>query len=264
MSEAQENLGPLSLLEGVWKNTGDLEGHGWNMIALPFPGSKHKYKLLLNQYNETLTFELADEHIVKNRGLEGDQGITALAYNQEVTEIASSSAFLNKDGQMIDRVTEHDEGHGVGIHREPGLWLHMLDHKTNSLNIARLATIPHGDSVLALGESKLLEGAPEVQNISGLPVTLEDQLAIEYLSPYRHFSEKPFKGLVKASEFIGFNPVTPNELLDLANKDVTILRSTKLEVDTNGESGGIVNIPFVVKQANATEMKSTFWISRND
>ena len=31
-------------------------------------------------------------------------------------------------------------------------------------------------------------------------------------------------------------------------------------VDTAVETGGIVNIPFIVKQANAADMKSTFWI----
>ena len=33
-----------------------------------------------------------------------------------------------------------------------------------------------------------------------------------------------------------------------------------LELDTTVETGGINNVPFVVKQANASEMKSTFFI----
>jgi hypothetical protein len=33
-----------------------------------------------------------------------------------------------------------------------------------------------------------------------------------------------------------------------------------LTVDTTIDTGGIHNIPFVVKQANAATMKSTFWI----
>ena len=34
-----------------------------------------------------------------------------------------------------------------------------------------------------------------------------------------------------------------------------------LLLDTSAEPGGIRNIPFVVKQANASRMKSTFWIN---
>ncbi len=35
---------------------------------------------------------------------------------------------------------------------------------------------------------------------------------------------------------------------------------TVLDLDTTNETGGIHNIPFIVKHANATSMKSTFWI----
>jgi hypothetical protein len=31
-----EELGPLKLLPGTWKNLPNLPGRGWNMIALPF------------------------------------------------------------------------------------------------------------------------------------------------------------------------------------------------------------------------------------
>jgi hypothetical protein len=42
------------------------------------------------------------------------------------------------------------------------------------------------------------------------------------------------------------------------------VKTTKLEVNTTTETGGISNIPFIVKQANAAEMKSTFWIQELD
>jgi hypothetical protein len=34
-----------------------------------------------------------------------------------------------------------------------------------------------------------------------------------------------------------------------------------LDLDTSNPTGGITNIPFVVKQADAASMKSTFWIN---
>jgi hypothetical protein len=41
---------------------------------------------------------------------------------------------------------------------------------------------------------------------------------------------------------------------------VAIKKTTELKVDSTIETGGIFNIPFVTKQADATEMNSTFWI----
>ncbi|MCI5159263.1 MAG: hypothetical protein D3906_12690 [Candidatus Electrothrix sp. AUS1_2] len=60
--------------------------------------------------------------------------------------------------------------------------------------------------------------------------------------------------------FHGFDPVEPWKLLEEANKGVEIVRTTVLDVDSAVETGGIVNIPFIVKQANAASMRSFFWI----
>ncbi|MFT7602045.1 MAG: hypothetical protein ACI8TP_005010 [Acidimicrobiales bacterium] len=51
-------------------------------------------------------------------------------------------------------------------------------------------------------------------------------------------------------------------MLAAANNDpdITILHTTELSVDTTIQTGGVLNTPFVVKQANAAEMQSTFWI----
>jgi hypothetical protein len=46
----------------------------------------------------------------------------------------------------------------------------------------------------------------------------------------------------------------------LANQGVNIARTTVLEFDTTVESAGINNVPFVVRRANASEMKATFFI----
>ena len=247
------DLGPLALLPGTWRNLPSLPGRGWNMIALPFSNPKNRldYRLLLNQYNEELKFTLVDKR-VPNRGInrkypaKSDQFVVTLDYEQVITQIAG---------------IDHPQSHLVSsknsvIHHEPGLWLNMINHRTNGINIARLATIPHGDSVLALGTSTRSEGYPEIPEISGLPVGVPPALKNPYLAPYKKFSTAPFKGL--------FNPVFPNALLTKANEGVKINRTTTLEVDTTLETGGIVNIPFIVKQANAAAMKSTFWIQELD
>ena len=247
-----EDLGPLRLLPGIWKNTEQLHGRGWNMIALPFAGTGAgglNYRLLLNQYNEELKFTLVDKG-VPNRGIgengtitTTDQFVVALDYEQRITQIAAADFPKSPLAG----------GKGLPIHHEPGLWLYMTNETTNKIDIGRLSTIPHGDSVLALGKSEQeTPGPPTIPLISGLPIGVPPNLNSPYLAPYNHFHKNHFMEV--------FDPVTPNELLGRANQGVTIIHTTKLEVDTKVETGGIVNIPFIVKQANAAAMKSTFWI----
>lgn len=280
--EQMKALGPLADLWGTWKS----KDRGWNMIALPFQGGPFRYRLLLNQYEELLKFNLVGTK-VPNRGItlpnpcppepgeddvpvdvaadadgSPDQFLASLDYVQSINQIAVDDAFDgNGNGTGPEILGERCDA----IHHEPGLWLHMIDEQTDCLDIARLATIPHGDAVLALGRSETHDGAPRIPTITGLPVgtrfrprnvegDLCSCLSSKYLGPYRHFHENKFEGL--------FDPVFPAELLEAANEGVDIESTTVLEVDTTIESGGIHNIPFIVKQANAASMKSTFWIQR--
>ena len=240
-----DDLGPLKLLPGLWRS---LPGRGWNMIALPFAQGRFNYRLLVNQYDEELKFDIIDKG-VPNRGIrfnggaqEADQFVVTLDYQQSISQIAADD--FPQSGMAGSA--------GLPIHHEPGLFLHMTNETTNEIDIARLATIPHGDSVLALGKSEESDGAPQIPDISGLPIGVPPDIENPYLEPYKHFHDNLFEGL--------FDPVAPNALLEAANSGVNIVKTTKLELDTAVETGGIVNIPFIVKQANAADMKSTFWI----
>lgn len=241
-------LGPLKLLPGTWRNVPNLPGRGWNMIALPFADGQFGYRVLMNQYNETLKFSTVDKG-VPNRGIpdgldgsDGDQFVAVLDYEQSIEQIAAAN--FPESGKAGNP--------GLAIHHEPGLWMHIINKRTNDIDIARLATVPHGDSVLALGRSEESNDQPIIPDDSGLPIGVDQSLNSPYLAPYKHFVDNPFEGL--------FTPVKPNALLHEANQGVNIKRVTRLDVDTKIESGGVVNIPFIVKQANATELTSTFWI----
>ncbi|CAM2007687.1 heme-binding protein [Acanthopleuribacter pedis] len=253
-----EGLGPLEDLVGVWNNE-ELPGRGWNMIALPFhapPKDKFpfNYRLLLNQYNEQLVFSTVDGPI-PNRGIKplppqtpkanNDQFLMALSYEQNIKQIAA--ADFPDSGLAGPK--------NLDIHHEPGLFLRILNEETNELDICRLATIPHGDSVLAMGRSSEEKGKPTIPVTSGLPTGVNDDFERNpYLEPYKHFHNNLFEGL--------FDPTAPQALLDAANQGVDIIESTVLTFDSTLETGGIKNIPFVVRQANAASMKSTFWIQK--
>lgn len=246
------DLGPLKQLPGKWVGTGT----GWNMIALPSAGGPAAYRLLLNQYDEVLNFTLVDKG-VPNRGVsddhatQTDQFVVTLDYEQAVKQVA-----------VVDDPESTVQGDvGAAIHHEPGLFLNMLNEIPDGFDIARLATIPHGDAVLALGKSSVIEGPPVIPAVDGLPIGVtHDVENNRYLGPYKKFHDNPFKGTVGFPGFPGFDPVEPHKLLELANQGVDVTSTTVLELDTSHPTGGIKNIPFVVKQADAASMRSTFWI----
>ncbi len=253
-----EDLGPLKLLPGTWKNTDALRGRGWNMIALPFASGEGPldYRLLMNQYNEELKFTLVDKG-VPNRGVDRDQNpstntdqlVVTLDYEQMIKQIAAGDKpESNLEG-----------GPDLAIHHEPGLFLNMTNFKTNDIDIARLATVPHGDAALAIGQSQIIDGPPVIPAADGLPLNgPTSDINHPYLSPYKHFADNPFKGEITDPNFPGFNPVNPNGLLQFLPQNVS--RTTVLHLDTTLELAGIRNIPFINRQANAAEMQSTFWI----
>lgn len=250
-------LGPFAELPGEWSNGKDLNGRGWNMIALPFvkKGEKLDYRMLVNQYNETLNFTIIDKG-VPNRGIKSppdrneDQLIVTLDYTQDVTQIAA--ADFPESGKLPPTPI-------AAIHHEPGLYLHMRNFAANGLNIARLGSVPHGDSLLALGKfsnAKITDGGPKIPDVDPLPVGgPSKKIDHPYLAPYKHFHDSPFQGV--------FDVTNPSELLRAATPP-GVRRTTTLDFSTNNMTGGIHNIPFIVKHANATEMDFTMWILETD
>lgn len=259
-----EDLGPLKLLPGTWANKPNLPGRGWNLIALPFAtpaGSGFNYRVLMNQYDEELKFSLVDKG-VPNRGIrfdpvtgdttQTDQLLVTIDYEQKINQVAADD--FPRSGKA--------GAAGLAIHHEPGLWLHLLNESTKDIDIGRLATIPHGNSVLALGRSSIADGGPNIPaSVSALPFGVSQDLANNpYLEPYKHFEDQPFKGVVNVPGFPGFLPTDTTALLIAANQGVSIKRTTTLHVDTELETGGIINIPFIERQADAASMNSIFWI----
>lgn len=275
-SPPHQNLGPLQNLVGVWA----ANETGWNMIALPFYASPpvpagFKFRVLMNQYNEELRFTFVDDD-VPNRGLlrsgdpDFDQFVVTLDYQQKIAQVMAE-----------DRPVSDDAG-GVGlpIHHEPGLWLYMKNRRSKDdhirgssvteeeIDVARLASIPHGNSVLALGKHEVHQGMPEIPLLSGLPSgRFEDVNTPDYdfksdpyLAPYKHYIDNPFMGNVGALGFPGFSPDDMNKILRFANQGVNIVKTTTLTVDSTRRTGGITNAPFSVREAEAVSMKSTFWI----
>jgi hypothetical protein len=250
------------------------------MIALPFqkaaaPPAGAKFRVLMNQYDEELRFTFVDDD-VPNRGLirpgspDSDQFVVTLDYQQKIAQVTAE-----------DRPHSGLAGApGLPIHHEPGLWLYEKNRRSKDdrikgndvteveLDVARLASIPHGNSVLALGTSERHNGMPPIPAVSGMPSGRFEDVSTPdydfksdpYLEPFKHYIDNPFMGNVTVPGFPGFGPADMNQILRFANQGVNILRTTTLTVDTDRKSGGITNVPFSVREADPVTMKSTFWI----
>ena len=92
----------------------------------------------------------------------------------------------------------------------------MTNETANHIDIARQVTVPHGDSKLAVGTADVSEGPPDIFDINGLSIGVNQGLANRYLSPYKHFHDNLVEGL--------FDPLSPNDLLKVANDTIDIMR----------------------------------------
>jgi len=132
-------LGLLGQLTGTWK------GHGFNLTARPDFHDNTDVYLQLNHTRETLAFTPIGGP-VPNRGFgQDDIELFGLTYLQQISDAAQDGA----------------------LHIEPGIWVTQPNTQFPPQNVpaptqlvARMGTIPHGNSILAQGIAEPFTGAP--------------------------------------------------------------------------------------------------------
>lgn len=197
----------------------------------------------------------------RGRHPQSDQFVVTLDYQQKIAQVEAGD---RPDSGGLAGLA------GLPIHHEPGLWLYEENRRSKEdnilgdtvieveLDVARLASIPHGNFVLALGKSAVHRGMPKIPPMSELPsgrfegVNTPDYdfKSDPYLEPYKHYSDNPFMGNVSVPGFPGFSPDDMNEILRFANQALNIVRTTTLTVDSTRRSAGISNAPFSVREPN--------------
>ncbi len=212
-------FGPLEALIGTWVGL-----KGWNLIAVPQQNKGDAFTLLVAPYVETLTiYPLSSP--TPNRGEEIIQQVPTLMYNLSINNAEN----------------------GGLMHAENGIWLQLPDCPSD-FTVARQASVPHGDSILALGTSSIHHGPPVIPDINTVPDTNGDpNKVLGYKDPYT------------SPQIPGFNKVNPNQTLQEAIVGQTITKTTTIQVSTANE-GSVANIPFVKKNTNVTQFEATFWI----
>ncbi len=136
-----QNLGLLAELAGVWQGT------GFNLVARPDFQDQTNLFLELNLTNETTKFDPISSSI-PNRGFaQPDIELFGLHYLQKISDATTGGA----------------------LHIEPGIWITQpatsnpfLSPPDGGQLVARMANIPHGNSLLAQGVATPFDGPPTI------------------------------------------------------------------------------------------------------
>jgi hypothetical protein len=266
------SLGPLAAFTGTWT------GSGFNTIfrpdstqtptplPIPVPGTDNI--LELNLTSETLSFS-SSLGSVPNRGMvQGDIFLNGVPYLQAINDVTT--------------------GTPTGIHLEPGLWV-IVPSTTNpaeGTTLVRMASIPHGTTILAQGTSSTKSGPPTIPSVSITPfdTTATGTGGALHVFPSQTAANKETARIPQdLTSFIAAGTITqailndPNTVLrdHLAGQKITA--TTTISISSNPATplfgGGTDNIAFLLGNAavssnptagkpNAQSLKitATFWI----
>jgi hypothetical protein len=240
---AASPLGPLADLVGSWS------GPGFNVIWRPDSSPNSDHFLELNVTADQIDFSVIPGNI-PNRGLlQPDITMVGLNYLQQIKD-----ANLN-----------------AGLHFEPGLWLTVpaTSNPKEGPTVARLASIPHGTTIVAQGTAATAAGPPSIGGIGIKPFAIGQPAQT---------TDFPEQTLATASSFrtagTGLHGITqamvndPNNVLTAAIAGQHITSTTTLRVATNDTpvpGGGTANTAFLQGSsaggnAEAGLVTATFWL----
>ena len=228
---------------------------------LPNPGTGPDDNILeINLTEETLSFSAALGSI-PNRGMvQGDIFLNGIPYLQTINDVSVPA-------------------NPVGIHFEPGVWLSVpaTSVPEESATLVRMASIPHGTTIVAQGTSFTVAGGPRIDpvDITPFPIGNPGQ-------PFRFPSQTvtdtgTFRLPQDLTDFVAAGTIT-QEIVDNPNiilkkrADAQNITSTTVNVISTDPrdplfGGGTDNIAFLLGDKNATnpnadaiQMSAIFWI----
>jgi hypothetical protein len=209
-----KQLGLLQDLAGTWK------GKGFNLIARPDFHDKTDLYLQLNQTRETLKFDPIGSPI-PNRGFgQDDIELFGLTYLQQIADAEFDGA----------------------LHIEPGIWVTQPSTTfppesipTPARLVARMGTIPHGNSLLAEGIAQPFTGPP-VLTVPGTQYSF---------SLFPSFNSTPF-AVPPGPPGIVFNAAGSSEKLTAPTVPATPFPQYDLTVPIGPIPAGPFNPPFTL------------------
>lgn len=279
VGDLADSLGLLRHLRGTWI------GKGFNLIMrpnfAPIGGVDSDHFLEINLTQEITKFDFIGAPI-PNRGLvQDDITLFGVHYLQQISDDITFGA----------------------LHIEPGIWLNIpaTTQPAAPLEnaVARLATIPHGNALVAQGQAVSRPGPPAIPPVNVTPFPIGGGAPIPFpeftlATPAAFRNPLPPPTAISLADFQALVD-NPSKLLTDAIAGQHILNTTEIQIATspnipvaasapvvtpNGE-GGVENIAFLnsttgtpppppagshhfLPNANAAEMFATFWIEEVD
>ena len=238
-----DSLGPLKDLPGFW------EGTGFSLIARPDFDSANAdgFFLELNLLKETIEYTAIGSPILNRGSRQDDVALFGVTYLHRVTDATTGGA----------------------LHIEPGVWLNIpaTTVPASDASVARLSTIPHGNSVCAVGQPVYVvpDGPPEIPPANTVPFAIgapapppgtKNPFAAFDLSDATAYRTEPLPAAI--TQAIVDDPAV---MLRAALAGHTLTHITRLGVST--ESGAdVASIPFITRNADAISLESVFAIER--
>jgi hypothetical protein len=260
---APPSLGPLAAFTGTFR------GSGFNTIfrpdntktptPLPVPVTGSDNVLELNLTEETLSFS-PSLGTVPNRGeVQGDIDLNGVPYLQVIKDVTIPSQT-------------------VGIHFEPGLWMAVpaTSDPNETATLVRMASIPHGTSVLAQGKAVTTAGKPTFPVLDITPFFTGSNTPQPFPSQTATNAgtariPQDLTSFIQAGTLTQAMLNNPTSLLSKHITDLDITSTTAITVSAVPPAplfgGGLSNIAFLLgdaqaaaPNADAVAMEATFWI----
>jgi len=260
---AAPSLGPLTAF------TGTFTGNGFNTIFRPDLGSPTKLPkpatddnlLELNLTQETLSFSPALGRVPNRGEVQPSAMLNGVPYLQVIQDV-------------------NDPSRPFGIHFEPGLWMSMpqtTDPKVPQPTVFRMASIPHGTTIVAQGTFSTSNGPPNIGSrditpfFIGKPSTKQKFLSQTVTNEDTPRIPQDLTSFVAAGTITQAMLDDPNTVLRNRIASQTITSTTEIDISTQPAAplfgGGTDNIAFLLgdaagnnPNANAVRMGATFWI----
>jgi hypothetical protein len=256
ISELITSLGPLAELPGTWS------GRGFNLIARPDHQGGNDIFLELNLTEEVLVFDAIGGNIPNRGTAQDDINLFGVNYLQKIND-----------------ATDHG-----AIHIEPGLWVTVpaTTAPVETPSVARMASIPHGNALLAEGASSKISGPPVFSPVNTVPFPVGGNTpppgAANGFPEYNLSAPNPFRTNPLPAGITQAMVTNPNTVLAAAIAGRTIDQTVVLNIGTvpsftiattpptvvpiNDGGGSVGNIPFLTTNANAATVLATFWIEK--
>jgi hypothetical protein len=259
LPNVQSGLGPLLGLVGNWNSPMAAGSQlGYNVMPLPQDGTAGSANVILRDfhYYEEMTFS-AIPGDAANRGGDYQQNCWVLFYEQRVY-------FGSDAGPAANTL----------VHAENGDWLHLVNvPQMKGINenmgdeplpngripqpafpIVKQVSVPHGNSILAVGNSSTGTGAPPISEVNTIPTG--SGVNADLLSIYNRGVYDP-ENLMLNPNYVLQQQITNNNVGEKA-----IVSYTQFNVSSKNGNGDVRNILFERKKAKVTDFHTTFWLEK--